>query len=70
MTVKGITEFIRAIVRPYLAAVALGGTLALLFLRIPIPDAWWTLTGGAMIFYFTQRHDEKKNGTNTTGTGN
>ena len=59
-------EFIRAIVRPALAMGAMGGTIYFVALTmrtgVPIPDGWWPIVTGAMVFYFTQRHEEKRNG--------
>lgn len=59
---KGIIDLIRAIPRPAMAIIAVGGTLILLLCHVAIPDAWWVVVASATTFYFVQRHDEKKNG--------
>ena len=55
-----MVEFIRGIVRPFLAVSAWGATIAFLCLGYNIPGEWWTLVGVISTFYFVHRHEEKK----------
>lgn len=39
-------------IRATLAIAAVGATVAMLFMGIDVPDAWWTAFGAIIAFYF------------------
>jgi hypothetical protein len=47
----------RGSVRACLALAAIGATIAQLFLRPDIPDAWWAIMASISTYYFTQREE-------------
>lgn len=48
-------EFLRGIVRPVVLLGALAATVAFLWTGRTVPEAWWTLLGTVVAYFFMQR---------------
>ena len=53
-------EVIRGLVRPLVTVSFIGGFIAMVLMGMEVPDAYSTMTGMVMIFWFKARDETRK----------